>query len=84
MRASLYRANPQERRRRKIASKTLICPGDRITLTTKRQMSSISIIDRALGMIEGVSCGLENKYADTLLDAIEMIDVAVKEITYGK
>jgi hypothetical protein len=53
-------------------------------MANEKLISSISTIERALGMIEGVSCGLENKYADTLLDAIEMIDGAVKEITDGK
>ena len=49
-------------------------------MATEKQISQISTINRALGMIEGVSCGLENKYADTLLDAIEMIEAVVKEI----
>lgn len=53
-------------------------------MANEKLTSQISTINRALGMIEGVSCGLENKYADTLLDAIEMIDNAVKEITDGK
>lgn len=53
-------------------------------MANEKLISSISIIERALGMIEGVSCGLEQKYADTLLDAIEMIDGAVKEIKDGK
>lgn len=55
-----------------------------LKMANEKLISSISTIERALGMIEGVSCGLENKYADTLLDAIEMIDGAVKEITDGK
>lgn len=67
-----------------MASKTMIYPDDRVTLTTERTLSSISTIERALGMIEGVSCGLPKSHADTLLDAIEMIDGAVKEITDGK
>lgn len=67
-----------------MASKTMILPDDRVTLTTERMLSSISTIERALGMIEGVSCGLDKAYADTLLDAIEMLDGAVKEITDGK
>ena len=52
-------------------------------MASEKLISSISTIERALGMIEGVSCSLENKYADTLLDAVEMIDRAVKEITDG-
>ena len=65
-------------------SKTLIYPEDRVTITTEKRMSSISTIERALGLIEGVSCGLEKAYADTLIDAVEMIDGALKEITDGK
>lgn len=53
-------------------------------MENEKLISSISTIERALGMIEGVSCGLNKAYADTLLDAIEMIDGAVKEITDGK
>ena len=53
-------------------------------MANEKLIYSISTIERALGMIEGVSCGLESKYSDTLLDAIEMIDGAVKEITDGK
>lgn len=64
-----------------MASKEIICPDDRITITTEKRMSSISTIERALGLIEGVSCGLDKAYADTLIDAVEMIDCAVKEIT---
>lgn len=55
-----------------------------LIMANEKLISSISTIERALGMIEGVSCGLEKAYSDTLLDAIEMIDGAVKEITDGK
>lgn len=40
-------------------------------------------IERAFGMIEGISCGLDNAPAQTLLDAIEMIEGAVKVIEDG-
>ena len=53
-------------------------------MANEKLITNISTIERALGMIEGVSCGLESKYAQTLLDALEMIEGAVKEITYGK
>ena len=66
-----------------MASKTLIHPEDRITITTEKQISSISTIERALGIIEGVSYGVDSKYADILITAVEMIDGAVKEITDG-
>lgn len=53
-------------------------------MANEKLISSLSTIERALGMIEGVSCGLDKAYADTLLDAVEMIECAVKEITDGK
>ena len=53
-------------------------------MANEKLISYISTIERALGMIEGVSCGLDNRYAQTLLDALEMIGGAVNEITYGK
>lgn len=52
-------------------------------MKNEKLISSISTIERALGIIEGVSCGLENAFAQALIDAVEMIDVAVKEITDG-
>ena len=53
-------------------------------MANKKLISSISTIERALGLIEGVSCGLEKAYAEALIDAVEMINEAVKEITDGK
>jgi hypothetical protein len=53
-------------------------------MANEKLISALSTIERALGLIEGVSCGLDKAYADTLLDAIGMIDAAVKEITDGK
>jgi hypothetical protein len=53
-------------------------------MANEKLLSQISTIERALGMIEGVSCCLDKAYADTLLDAVEMIEFAVKEITDGK
>lgn len=44
----------------------------------------ISTIDRALGIIEGVSVILPASQADMLIAAVEMIECAVKEITDGK
>lgn len=44
----------------------------------------ISTIDRALGIIEGVSAILPPPQADMLIAAVEMIECAVKEITDGK
>ena len=45
------------------------------------QLKALSTINRALGIIEGISCGLDNAIASGLIDAVEMIDNAVKEIT---
>ena len=53
-------------------------------MANEKLISSLSAIERALGIIEGVSSGVENKYADLLINAVEMIDCAVKEITDGK
>lgn len=53
-------------------------------MASEKLIHSISTIERALGLIEGVSSGLERNYADTLIDAVEMIENAVKEITDGK
>jgi hypothetical protein len=53
-------------------------------MANEKLLSSLSTIERALGIIEGVSCGLENCYAQSLIDAVEMIDGAVKEITDDK
>lgn len=50
-------------------------------MANEKLICSLSTINRALGMIEGVSCGLDRAFADTLIDAVEMIDAAVKEIT---
>ena len=53
-------------------------------MANEKLIHALSTIERALGIIEGVSCGLENAYAQSLIDAVEMIDGAVKEITDGK
>lgn len=67
-----------------MASKTLIRPDDIVTLTTEKQISSISTIERALGILEGITVGMDAKLADTIFTAIEMLENAVKEITDGK
>jgi hypothetical protein len=43
-------------------------------------ISQISTINRALGMIEGASCGLDAAVGTTLADAVQMIDEAIKEL----
>lgn len=52
-------------------------------MATEKQLSAISAIVRALGKIEGVASGLERKYSTPLLDAVERIEFAIKEITDG-
>ena len=58
-------------------------PYETAVIITEKRISAISTIERALGIIEGVSCCVNNKYADSLITAVEMIDGAVKEITNG-
>lgn len=53
-------------------------------MANEKMLKTISAIERALGKIEGVAFVLEDKYSNTLLDAIEVLDSAVKEITDGK
>lgn len=50
-------------------------------MASEKQLSAISSIVRALGKIEGVASGLERKYSTPLLDAVERIEFAIKEIT---
>lgn len=52
-------------------------------MATEKLIKSLSAIERALGKIEGVAFVLDDKYSSPLLDAIEVIDIAVKEITDG-
>ena len=44
-------------------------------------LEALSAIERALGMIEGISYGVDETIATGLIDAVEMIDNAVKELT---
>lgn len=54
-------------------------------METDKLISKISTIQRALGMIEGVSYGMEQSHGQALADAVQMIDETVKEILeYGK
>ena len=52
-------------------------------MANEKQIKAISAIARALGRIEGVASGLERKYSTALLDAVERIEFAIKEITDG-
>ena len=50
----------------------------------KRLIDALRAIERAIGKIEGVAFVLDNQYATPILDAIEVLDRAVEEITDGK
>ena len=50
-------------------------------MTIKELISFNSAIQRALGMIEGVSYGLSGEQSSALIDAVQMIDEAMEEIT---
>ena len=52
-----------------------------ILVANEKLISHVSTIQRALGMIEGASCGVDSAVATTLIDAVEMIDIAIKEMT---
>lgn len=53
-------------------------------MENEKLISAIRTIERALGIIEGVASALENSPATALIDAIDTIDAAVKEITDGE
>ena len=46
----------------------------------KDNLQALSTIERALGMIEGISYGVDEQISTGLIDAVEMIDLAIKEI----
>lgn len=56
----------------------------RYTMANEKLISAISAIERALGMIEGVSYGLCDSQACALVDAIEKIDGALEVLKDGK
>lgn len=49
-------------------------------MLTEKLISQISTINRALGMIEGVSYGMEQSHGQALADAVQMIDETIKEM----
>lgn len=53
-------------------------------MANEKLINAISAIERALGKIEGVAFVLDDRYANPLLDAIVVLESAVKEITDGK
>ena len=53
-------------------------------MVNEKLISSMRTIERALGKIEGIAFTLDDKHANPLFDAIELIEIAVKEITDAK
>ena len=53
-------------------------------MANEKLLSKISTIERMLGKIEGVAFVLEDKYSMPILDALEVLDVVLKEIKDGK
>lgn len=53
-------------------------------MENEKRLSVISTIERAVGMIEGVSYGLCDSQASALIDAVEMIDGALEVLKDGK
>lgn len=49
-------------------------------MENEKLISQISTIQRALGMIEGVSYGVGDHVGQALADAVQMIDETVKEM----
>lgn len=49
-------------------------------MANEKLISQISTINRALGMIEGVSYGMEQSAGQALADAVQMIEETIKEM----
>lgn len=49
-------------------------------MANEKLLTQISTIERGLGIIEGVSYGVDNTIGTSLMYAVEMIENAVKEI----
>lgn len=49
-------------------------------MTEEKILKAFSTIQRALGIIEGVACGVPKDAGTSLIDAVEMIDGALREI----
>ena len=49
-------------------------------MADEKKLKARSKIERALGMIEGVSIALEEDKQEVLTDAVEMIDCALKVV----
>lgn len=49
-------------------------------MVNEKLINQISTINRALGMIEGVSYGMEQSAGQALADAVQMIEETIKEM----
>lgn len=49
-------------------------------MANEKLLKQISTINRALGMIEGVSYGMPDSTGTALADAVQMIDETIKEM----
>ena len=49
-------------------------------MADEKKLKARSKIERALGMIEGVSIAMEDEKQEVLTDAVEMIDCALKVV----
>jgi len=52
-------------------------------MATEKLISQISTINRALGMIEGISYGMEQNAGQALAGAVQMIEETIKEMVEG-
>ena len=52
-------------------------------MENEKLIAIVSTIERAVGMIEGVSYGLCDSQASALVDAVEKIDGALEELKNG-
>lgn len=51
-------------------------------MANEKLISQISTIQRALGMIEGISYGLTMEQGNAIDDAVQMIDETVQQMIY--
>ena len=53
-------------------------------MENEKFLQQLSIIQRSLGVIEGVAWGLDEKCSHPIYDALEVIDAALEVIKDGK
>lgn len=49
-------------------------------MADEKKLKAMETINRALGWLEGVSYGLESSAANCIMDAVEAIENALKEV----